>query len=137
MRPHGLGGLIVGDGGCTCPGDVSKAFGGGADFVMLGGMLSGHDEGETEIVEEGGRKFVSFYGMSSAEAMTRYAGALQTIEHPKARLFLDLTEALWRLHSSMFWGNSVDLHLRWGWPTQRVVEANDVCSGTRARKSGV
>ena len=73
---HGLGGLIVGDGGCTCPGDVSKAFGGGADFVMLGGMLSGHDEGETEIVEEGGRKFVSFYGMSSAEAMTRYAGGV-------------------------------------------------------------
>ena len=43
---------------------------------MLGGMLSGHDEGETEIVEEGGRKFVSFYGMSSAEAMTRYAGGV-------------------------------------------------------------
>ena len=73
---HGLGGLIVGDGGCTCPGDVAKAFGGGADFVMLGGMLSGHDEGETEIVEENGQRFVRFYGMSSAVAMQRYAGGV-------------------------------------------------------------
>ena len=37
---HGLGGRIMSDGGCTCPGDVAKAFGGGADFVMLGGMLA-------------------------------------------------------------------------------------------------
>ncbi|WP_366540481.1 IMP dehydrogenase, partial [Salmonella enterica] len=41
---HGLGGMIVSDGGCTMPGDVAKAFGGGADFVMLGGMLAGHEE---------------------------------------------------------------------------------------------
>jgi GMP reductase len=41
---HGLGGLICADGGCTSPGDLAKAFGGGADFVMLGGMLAGHDE---------------------------------------------------------------------------------------------
>ena len=41
---HGLGGHVVADGGCTCPGDVAKAFGAGADFVMLGGMLAGHDE---------------------------------------------------------------------------------------------
>ena len=33
---HGLGGLIISDGGCTMPGDFSKAFGGGADFVMAG-----------------------------------------------------------------------------------------------------
>ena len=37
---HGLGGQIVGDGGCTCPGDVAKAFGGGADFVRLGDRKS-------------------------------------------------------------------------------------------------
>ena len=43
---HGLGGHIIADGGCTCPGDVAKAFGAGADFVMLGGLLAGHDEGE-------------------------------------------------------------------------------------------
>ena len=34
---HGLGGHVISDGGCACPGDFSKAFGGGADFVMAGG----------------------------------------------------------------------------------------------------
>jgi GMP reductase len=48
---HGLGAHIIADGGCTCPGDVAKAFGAGADFVMLGGMLAGHDEGEGEVIE--------------------------------------------------------------------------------------
>ena len=49
---HGLGAHIIADGGCTCPGDVAKAFGAGADFVMLGGMLSGHDEGGGEIIKK-------------------------------------------------------------------------------------
>ena len=40
---HGCGGFIIGDGGITCPGDMAKAFG-GADFVMCGGIFSGHDE---------------------------------------------------------------------------------------------
>ena len=48
---HGLGGHIIADGGCTCPGDIAKAFGAGADFVMLGGMFAGHDEGGGEIIE--------------------------------------------------------------------------------------
>eukprot|EP01101_Sappina_pedata_P003692 TRINITY_DN1493_c0_g1_i1.p2 TRINITY_DN1493_c0_g1~~TRINITY_DN1493_c0_g1_i1.p2 ORF type:complete len:348 (+),score=119.94 TRINITY_DN1493_c0_g1_i1:70-1113(+) len=73
---HGLGGHIVSDGGCTCPGDVSKAFGAGADFVMLGGMLSGHDECTGEVVEENGKKFKLFYGMSSQTAMNKYAGGV-------------------------------------------------------------
>ena len=47
---HGLGGHIIADGGCTCPGDVAKAFAGGADFVMLGGMLAGHDEGGGDVI---------------------------------------------------------------------------------------
>ena len=49
---HGLGGHIIADGGCTCPGDVAKAFAAGADFVMLGGMLAGHDEGGGEVIEK-------------------------------------------------------------------------------------
>ncbi len=73
---HGLGGLICADGGCTVPGDIAKAFGGGADFVMLGGMLSGHDQAEQEIVEEGGEKFVQFYGMSSDTAMNKHKGGV-------------------------------------------------------------
>ncbi|MBT0664978.1 GMP reductase [Geobacter pelophilus] len=75
---HGLGGRIISDGGCTCPGDVAKAFGGGADFVMLGGMLAGHDECGGELVERGGNSFKVFYGMSSATAMSRHSGGVPT-----------------------------------------------------------
>eukprot|EP00053_Salpingoeca_punica_P009274 m.82986 g.82986 ORF g.82986 m.82986 type:complete len:381 (+) comp14948_c0_seq1:93-1235(+) len=73
---HGLGGHIIADGGCTNPGDVAKAFGAGADFVMLGGMLAGHDESGGELVERGGKRFKQFYGMSSAVAMHKYAGGV-------------------------------------------------------------
>jgi len=73
---HGLGGRIISDGGCASPGDVAKAFGGGADFVMLGGMFAGHDESGGEIVERGGQTFKLFYGMSSSTAMERYAGGV-------------------------------------------------------------
>lgn len=73
---HGLGGLICGDGGCTVPGDVAKAFGGGSDFVMLGGMLAGHDQSEQEIIEVDGKKFLQFYGMSSDTAMTKHKGGV-------------------------------------------------------------
>merc|ERR1711871_1058582 len=73
---HGLGGRIVSDGGCTCAGDVAKAFGGGADFVMLGGMLAGHDECAGEVIEENGDYFKIFYGMSSDTAMKKHAGGV-------------------------------------------------------------
>ncbi|KAJ8307763.1 hypothetical protein KUTeg_014684 [Tegillarca granosa] len=73
---HGLGGHIISDGGCTCPGDVAKAFGAGADYVMLGGMLAGHTESGGEIIERNGKKFKLFYGMSSATAMRRHAGGV-------------------------------------------------------------
>lgn len=73
---HGVGGHVVSDGGCTCAGDVSKAFGGGADFVMIGGMFSGHDESGGEAVEENGKKFRIFYGMSSKTAMDKHTGGL-------------------------------------------------------------
>jgi GMP reductase len=103
---HGLGGHIVADGGCTCPGDVAKAFGANADFVMLGGMLAGHDEGDGKIVSrtyetnevvsaniviENSRCYaneiarmygtetkqcVQFYGMSSDTAMNKHNGGV-------------------------------------------------------------
>ncbi|GAB6260675.1 GMP reductase [Photobacterium sp. R1] len=73
---HGLGGQIIGDGGCTCAGDVSKAFGGGADFVMLGGMLAGHEESNGEIVEKDGKTYMKFYGMSSQSAMDKHSGGV-------------------------------------------------------------
>ena len=89
---HGLGGHMVADGGCTCPGDVAKAFAAGADFVMLGGMLAGHHEGGGDIIERTyhsneldpqtleplieKKKFVQFYGMSSDTAMHKHSGGL-------------------------------------------------------------
>uniref|UniRef100_UPI00358F3058 GMP reductase 1-like n=1 Tax=Myxine glutinosa TaxID=7769 RepID=UPI00358F3058 len=73
---HGLGGHIISDGGCTCPGDVSKAFGAGADFVMLGGMFAGHTECAGSIIERNGKKMKLFYGMSSDTAMRKYAGGV-------------------------------------------------------------
>jgi len=73
---HGLGAHIIADGGCTCPGDVAKAFGGGADFVMLGGMLAGHKEGGGNIVKDNGKAYVEFYGSSSEEANFKHYGGL-------------------------------------------------------------
>jgi GMP reductase len=101
---HGLGGHIIADGGCTCPGDVAKAFGGGADFVMLGGMLAGHNEGGGTIIEEyyetnqlkstadefrgyitDVKRFVEFYGMSSGTAMEKNNGGIAEYRSSEGR----------------------------------------------------
>ncbi len=112
---HGLGGHIIADGGCTCPGDVAKAFAGGADFVMLGGMLAGHDEGGGEIIikhyltdeideskyknglfgngEQNSRivkekKFIQFYGMSSKTANEKHFDGLKDYRSSEGRTVL-------------------------------------------------
>ena len=100
---HGLGGHIIADGGCTCPGDVAKAFAAGADFVMLGGMLAGHDEGGGEVLtkfyetaevdNEGYRvreakQFVQFYGMSSKSANEKHFGGLKDYRSSEGRTVL-------------------------------------------------
>ena len=96
---HGLGGHIIADGGCTCPGDVAKAFAAGADFVMLGGMLAGHDEGGGEVIVKQfetneiintqrkieQKKFVVFYGMSSDAANTKHFGGLKDYRSSEGR----------------------------------------------------
>lgn len=107
---HGLGGLIIGDGGCTCPGDIAKAFGAGADFVMLGGMFAGHDEGGGKHVVKyfnphgeqfiSGqdinsipnyefcaykKEFVQFYGMSSDTAMNKHHGGVASYRSSEGR----------------------------------------------------
>ena len=102
---HGLGGHIIADGGCTCPGDVAKAFAAGADFVMLGGMLAGHDEGGGEVIikryktgEYNGsivgetygavyedKSLVRFYGMSSATAMDKHSGGVADYRSSEGR----------------------------------------------------
>ncbi len=82
---HGLGAHIIADGGCTCPGDVAKAFGGGADFVMLGGMFAGHDEGSGKIVKSNGSKYIEFYGSSSDTANKKHYGGLSSYRSSEGR----------------------------------------------------
>jgi GMP reductase len=98
---HGLGAHIISDGGCTSPGDVSKAFGAGADFVMLGGMFAGHDQGGGVIIEEiyntlkvhpetktplyEQKMFVEFYGMSSDTAMKKHFGEVAEYRSSEGR----------------------------------------------------
>ena len=71
---HGLGAHIIADGGCTCPGDVAKAFGAGGDFVMLGGMFAGHEEGGGKKIKKNGSQFIEFYGSSSDIAINKHYG---------------------------------------------------------------
>jgi len=78
---HGLGAHIIGDGGCTCPGDVAKAFGAGADFVMLGGMLAGHDQGGGTVEDAK----IAFYGMSSDTAMDKHSGGVASYRSSEGR----------------------------------------------------
>ena len=78
---HGLGGHIIADGGCSSSGDVAKAFGAGADFVMLGGMMAGHDEGGGEVIDGN----VQFYGMSSDIANTKHFGGLKEYRSSEGR----------------------------------------------------
>ncbi len=73
---HGMGGRICADGGCQVPGDITKAIGGGADFVMLGGMLAGHKESEQKIHKTKDGKFLHFYGSSSEDAMNKHYGGV-------------------------------------------------------------
>ena len=73
---HGLGAHIIADGGCTCPGDVAKAFGAGGDFVMLGGMFAGHEEGGGKKIKKNGSQFIEFYGSSSDTALDKHYGGL-------------------------------------------------------------
>lgn len=76
---HGLGGLMCADGGCKMPGDVAKAFGAGADFVMLGGMFAGHTESLSDEQLKNldtNDNMVEYYGMSSEVAMNKYSGGI-------------------------------------------------------------
>ena len=83
---HGAGGFIIADGGITCPGDMAKAFGGGADFVMVGGQFAGHEENPGEIIEENGEKYKLFYGMSSEHAMNKHYGQMAKYRSSEGRV---------------------------------------------------
>ena len=81
----GLNGHVMSDGGCSSPGDVAKAFAAGADFVMLGGMLAGHDESGGELIEDSEGAYKSFYGMSSAKAMETHYGEIADHRAPEGK----------------------------------------------------
>jgi GMP reductase len=86
---HGLGGLLCSDGGCRMPGDVAKAFGAGADFVMLGGMFAGHTEClSAEQLKDLAKNdnIIEYYGMSSEEAMNKYSGGMAKHRAPEGRI---------------------------------------------------
>jgi GMP reductase len=83
---HGLGTHIISDGGIVSIGDISKAFGAGADFVMMGGMFSGHEECDGEIIEENGKQYKYFYGMSSSMAMKKYHGGVAEYRSSEGRV---------------------------------------------------
>jgi GMP reductase len=106
---HGMGGQIISDGGCKTPGDIAKAFGGSADFVMLGGMLAGHQESGGELIEKNGEKFKAFYGMSSTTAMNKHVGGVanyrasegKTVEVPfRGKVEQTITDILGGLRST-------------------------------------
>jgi len=73
---HGLDAHIISDGGLQVVGDFSKAYGAGGDFVMSGSMFAGHTESGGELIEEDGKKYKVFYGMSSSTAMNKYSGGV-------------------------------------------------------------
>lgn len=82
---HGLKGHVMSDGGCRHPSDVCKAFGAGADFVMLGGMLAGHEQSPGRSFVQNGKVYKEFYGMSSHLAQERHSGGVRSYRSSEGR----------------------------------------------------
>lgn len=107
---HQVGGMVCSDGGITCPGDLGKAFGAGADFIMIGSLFAGTDEAEGEIVEKfvfndeydrflynpgyrfephlEKKKFKQFYGMSSTLAQEKFGNGKPSYRASEGRVTL-------------------------------------------------
>lgn len=49
---HAVDGMVCADGGITCVGDINKAYGAGADFIMVGSLVAGSDEVDGEIIKK-------------------------------------------------------------------------------------
>lgn len=107
---HQVGGMVCADGGITCPGDIGKAFGAGADFIMIGGLYAGTDEADGEIIEKTyltternlettcglkshdkvyeTKKFKMFYGMSSTLAQEKFGNGKPKYRASEGRVTL-------------------------------------------------
>lgn len=93
---HGVDAQIISDGGIKCPGDIGKAIGAGADFVMIGSMFSGHEESGGELIEEKcpltagkqqkPKKYKVFYGMSSTKAMMKHYGKVNSYRSSEGKV---------------------------------------------------
>lgn len=107
---HQVGGMICSDGGITCPGDIGKAFGAGADFIMIGSMFAGTYEADGDIIEKSYltnekttidmgyynvheniyevKKFKQFYGMSSTLAQEKFGNGKPSYRASEGRVTL-------------------------------------------------
>ena len=105
---HQVGGMVCADGGITCPGDLGKAFGAGADFIMIGSLFAGTDEADGELISkwifngeyepaaDGSgfephlelKDFKQFYGMSSTLAQEKFGNGKPKYRASEGRVSL-------------------------------------------------
>tara|TARA_R110000772_G_scaffold83408_1_gene176437 strand:- start:4 stop:414 length:411 start_codon:yes stop_codon:yes gene_type:complete len=71
---------IIADGGIRNSGDIVKALAAGADFVMLGSLLSGTEETPSDTIEVGGETRKVYRGMASREAQLAWRGKTSSLE---------------------------------------------------------
>ena len=133
---HGLEGHICADGGCTSPGDVAKAFGGGADFVMLGGMFAGHDESGGDVVERDGKQVQALLRHEQPAAMDKYAGGVAKYRAAEGKEVLVPYRGPVSRHGA---GNprrrALGVHVRRRAAAARIVEADDVHPRRRSSRT--
>jgi IMP dehydrogenase len=78
---YGLDSKIIADGGIKNSGDIVKSLAAGADFVMLGSMLSGTKETPGKLMySEEGKKYKSYNGMASKIAQKNWKGSYSSVE---------------------------------------------------------
>lgn len=77
---------LMSDGGITCPGDACISFAVGADFSMVGSQWASTKETGADIIEENGKQFMVFYGMSSSMAQKAHEEGLKSYRASEGRV---------------------------------------------------
>ncbi len=117
---HGIGGMICSDGGVVHIGDLCKAFGAGADFVMMGGFYAGCPQAagdiitkryQTSEIDENGapvfetRQFKVFYGMSSEYAQNKHYCGMPNYRASEGRVVeIPLKESIEKINQDILGG---------------------------------